>query len=101
MKLVAIVLFAAAALAQDSWAAQPQVSTALVGSWAVDTSSVAGGGGGSGSSCGFSRLKAWNSTGAARSPPKAPGTGVPSARPIQTPTTWRPSNPIAQASRWP
>ena len=30
-------------------------------------------------------------------PPKAPGTGVPSARPSQTPITCCPSQPIAQA----
>ena len=49
----------------------------------------------------FSRANARNSTGAARSAPKAPGTGVPSGRPIQTPMTFAPSKPIAQASRWP
>ena len=51
----------------------------------------AGGGGGGVSSAGFSRPNASNSTGAARSPPKAPGTGVPSGRPSQTPITCAPS----------
>jgi hypothetical protein len=38
MKLVAVVLFATATLVQGSIAAEPKVSTALVGSWAVDIS---------------------------------------------------------------
>lgn len=38
MKLALFVLLATAALAQGSIAAKPKVSTALVGSWAVDTS---------------------------------------------------------------
>ena len=38
MKLVAVVLFVTAALAQGSIAAEPKVSTGLIGSWAVDTS---------------------------------------------------------------
>lgn len=38
MKLVAVVLLVTAALAQGSIAAEPKVSTGLIGSWAVDTS---------------------------------------------------------------
>lgn len=38
MKLVAVVLLAAAAVAQSSLAAEPNANTALVGAWAVDTS---------------------------------------------------------------
>ena len=46
-----------------------------------------------------SRAKASIRIGAAASTPIRPGTGAPSGRPTQTPMTWRPSKPIAQASR--
>ena len=55
------------------------------------TISVSGGGGGRALRRAPSMSNRSNSTGAARSPPKAPGTGVPSARPSQTPATKRPS----------
>ncbi len=45
------------------------------------------------------RAKASNSSGAAVPIPAMPRTGMASARPTQTPNTWRPSKPIAQASR--
>src|SRR5690606_35975055 len=63
--------------------------------------SVDGGGGGSGARSGPIRANASKRIGAASSPPKAPGSAAPSGRPSQTPTTWAPSNPTAQASRWP
>ena len=57
------------------------------GNSAVSNKSVSGGGGGNGTACYDTKPTSSNKIGAASSPPNAPGTGVPSGRPIQTPAT--------------